>query len=53
MFKKIFRTVDVKKGNFNKPIAMGFLKFASNSVRQRCLQILGVFLHNVHSVLPA
>ncbi len=27
MFKKFFQVVDVKKGNFNKPITMGFLKF--------------------------
>ena len=31
MLKKFFQAVDVKKGNFNKPIATGFLKFDSNS----------------------
>ena len=30
MLKKFFQAVDVKKGNFNKPIAMGFLRFDSN-----------------------
>ena len=30
MFKKFFQVVDVKKRNFNKPIAMGFLTFDSN-----------------------
>lgn len=30
MLIKFFQAADVKKGNFNKPIAMGFLKFDSN-----------------------
>ena len=30
MLINLFQAVDVKKGNFNKPIAMGFLKFDSN-----------------------
>ena len=28
--RNFFQAVDVKKGNFNKPIAMGFLRFDSN-----------------------
>ena len=53
MLKKFFQAVDVKKGNFNKPIAMRFLKFNLKSIRQRYSQILDALLHNVHSVLPA
>lgn len=30
MLKKFIATVGVKKGNFNKPIAMGLLTFDSN-----------------------
>ncbi len=30
MVKNFFQAADVKKGNLNKPIAMGFLKFGSN-----------------------
>lgn len=53
MLKKFFVTVDVKKGNFNKPIAMGLLTFDSNLYQATLFTDSGVLLHNVHSVLPA
>lgn len=51
--KKVFCDSLCKKGNFNKPIAMGLLTFDSNLYQATLFTDSGVLLHNVHSVLLA